>query len=198
MNSTVTKLSFTLAIIYSIGAFLVLVADYTQHTGANKDHVFWRIAFYEPATEIQKLALSLNCKLDFDSGTFDYECIEDSGYRVIHYPYESLYKKKPSFKYFLLYVVLIPSIVLASWLSVLKMIFKIKMKISNKTSETTLFKNWVNKYSSINNRQRNILRIVALLCCIVGGPITLILVTPWLLPLMLYLEYHVEPKEKGA
>jgi hypothetical protein len=50
-------------------------------------------------------------------------------------------------------------------------------------------------YSSKTKRQRNVLRLTALLLSVCLGPITLIFVAPWLVPLMLYLEFNVDEKE---
>ena len=52
-------------------------------------------------------------------------------------------------------------------------------------------------YNSRTTRQRNILRLTALLLS--AFPFFgWILVAPWMIPLMLYVEYHLDPMEAGS
>ncbi len=46
-------------------------------------------------------------------------------------------------------------------------------------------------YGSKNKRQRNILRVTAFLLCVAGGPYTIMFVAPWMVPMMLFLEFHL-------
>ncbi|PSU70415.1 hypothetical protein C9J22_10555 [Photobacterium phosphoreum] len=58
-----------------------------------------------------------------------------------------------------------------------------------------MVKKVIHWYASKNSKQKNIFRIGAFLSCICLGPITLILVATWMVPLWLLLEFNAAGDE---
>lgn len=188
-----------LTIIYAIGAFLVLVSDYSNYSGVNKVHDFSHIAYYEPATNRQQLELNILCPLERSqsgSRVYNNDCYERQGYLAYGWSGDvpDLYIKKPSTMYFAKFVLGVPLLLMSLWWALISIIYFLYSGLKGQISNGGILTQMSQRYTGITSRQRNVLRIVAVLSCIILGPITLVLVTPWLLPLMLYLEYHVKPQ----